>query len=205
MVEYDAASTVRAARERYFEVNGFGAGGTYDQAWAPVKLGPLEFVIPNTAQRVRSLRLHDLHHIATGYGTTLAGESLIGAWELGSHCRDHSAAWVLNASAASFGLVLDPAGLWRAFVRGRRSRNLYDRPWDDAVLDRTVGELRRDLAVDGPHAARASDLPLFAALVAVGVALLGVTAALLPMFAVMSLAHRRRLRRLRRDADVHAS
>src|SRR5579859_7229101 len=139
MVDYDTASTVRAARERYFEANGFGAGGTYAQAWAPVKLGPLEFVIPNTAQRVRSLRLHDLHYIATGYATTLAGESLIGAWELGSHCRDHWAAWVLNASAFSFGLVLDPVGLWRAFVRGRRGRNLYDRPWDETVLDRSVG------------------------------------------------------------------
>jgi hypothetical protein len=204
MVHYDDASTVRAARERYFEDNGFGDGG-YDRAWAPVKLGPLVFVIPNTAQRVRSLRLHDLHHIATGYETSLTGESLIGAWELGSHCRDHWAAWVLNASAASFGLVLGPMALWRAFVRGRRSRNLYDRAWDDAILDRTVGELRRDLGVDGPHAARASDVPLFALLVAAGVYLLAVTAALLPLLAVMSLVHARRLRRLRRAVDAHAS
>jgi hypothetical protein len=193
MVTYDDASTVRAARELYFAANGFGAD-SYAQKWAPVKLGPLEFVIPNTPQRVRSLRLHDLHHIVTGYPTTLEGEALIGAWELGSNCRDHWAAWLLNASAASFGLVLAPRALWRAFVRGRRSRNLYGCAWDEAVLDKTVGELRRDLGVEGRHAARAADVPLFALLVAVGTELLVYTIALMPLLALASLVHRRRRR-----------
>src|SRR5580704_9013597 len=41
LVNYDSASTVRAARALYFETNGFGDGG-YSLAWVPVKVGPAE-------------------------------------------------------------------------------------------------------------------------------------------------------------------
>ena len=36
---------------------------------------------PNGAARVRAVRLHDLHHVATGYATSWVGEAEIGAWE----------------------------------------------------------------------------------------------------------------------------
>jgi hypothetical protein len=39
-------------------------------------------------------------------------------------------------------------GAPRAFQRGLASGNLYDREWDDGILDRTVGELRRELGLD---------------------------------------------------------
>jgi len=194
MVTYDATSTVRAARALYFETNGFGADGGYGDRWVPVKVGPAEFLIRNTASRVRSVRLHDLHHIATGYPTTLEGEALIGAWELGSNCRDHLAAWFLNASAFAFGVVLAPRQLWRAFVRGRRSRNLYRGEWDEALLDRTVGDLRRELGVDGPHLATAGDALLFCIWLAVGVDLLAWTVALAPVLLVATVVYKLGLR-----------
>lgn len=190
MVAYDPASTVRDARARYFEANRFGAGGGYDAKWVPVKVGPAEFLIRNTKSRVRSVRLHDVHHIATGYATDLEGEALIAAWEIGGGCHDHYAAWFLNASAFAFGLVLAPRDLWRAFVRGRRGRTLYRSEWDDALLGRTVGDLRAELGTEGAHESRSSDALLFALLVAAGVYMLAWSVALAPLFALATLHYR---------------
>ncbi len=140
-------STVREARARYFAENGLGEGG-YDDRFVVIRARGLPIgVFPNTAGRVRAVRLHDLHHVATGYGTTLVGEGEIGAWELGSGCRGYLAAWVLNGLAAAFGLCLAPRRIARAFARGRRSRNLYEGEWDERILDLRVGELRRRLGI----------------------------------------------------------
>lgn len=139
---------VREARARYFAENGFGDGG-YGARFVVLRVaGVPALAFPNTKQRVRSVRFHDVHHVLTGYDTSWRGEGEIAAWELASGCRDHYAAWLLNLSAALIGLVIAPRAVWRAFRRGRASRNLYDREWDDGILDRSVGELRRDLGLD---------------------------------------------------------
>ena len=94
------------------------------------------------------MKLHDLHHIVTNYDTSWTGESEIAAWELASGCRRHWVAWGLNLGALAIGLVIAPRRTWRAFVRGRRSGNLYgSASFDEALLDRTVGELRRQVGI----------------------------------------------------------
>jgi hypothetical protein len=140
--------TLRTARARYFEVNQFGPNGGYDAAWVKVKAGPISVSIPNTKGRVRAVRYHDLHHILAGYDTDLRGEAEIGAWEIGSGCADHYAAWVLNLGAMSFGVFLIPRRTWHAFLRGRKSKNLYRETFDEALLERTVGEMRAQLGLD---------------------------------------------------------
>jgi hypothetical protein len=137
---------VRNARQRYFEANGLGEGG-YAERWVKFKAGPFPVAFPNTKGRVRAVRMHDLHHLLTGYDTNLLGEGEIGAWEVASGCHHHRAAWVLNLLAYWGGLLAGPASVWRAFVRGRRSGNLYAGEWDEALLDRTVGELRNEVGV----------------------------------------------------------
>ncbi len=190
----DAGSNLRAARARYFETNGFGPDGGYSKKWVPVKVGPAEFVIRNTPGRMRAVPLHDLHHIATGYPTTLEGEALIGAWELGSGCRDHWAAWFLNANAFSYGLVLAPRALWTAFVRGRHSRNLYGAAFEDGLLEGTVGELRARLRVDEPSAPTRGDAATFACWALVGIYLLVWNVALAPVLALLTVLHKLRRR-----------
>jgi ubiquinone biosynthesis protein Coq4 len=139
---------VREARARYFAENGLGEGG-YDDRFVVLRVAGLPLLVfPNTKQRVRSVRFHDVHHVLTGYGTSWRGEGEIAAWELASGCHDHWAAWWLNFWAALIGLFLAPRAGARAFRRGRASRNLYDREWDDALLERGVGELRRELGLD---------------------------------------------------------
>jgi hypothetical protein len=194
MAHYDDDLTLRDARRIYFDANGFGADGGYHDAWVRFDLGPLPVAFPNTPSRVRAVRFHDLHHIATGYETTTVGEGEIAAWELGGGCADHYAAWLLNVVALPLPLLLAPRRLLRAFVRGRRGANLYRRTYDDALLGLTVRELRRELGADVPPTpATPRDLVAFAAAFAAG-AFLGVPVGLAMPAMGVALAAFARLR-----------
>lgn len=164
MAHYDDTLTLRDARRQYFEDNRFGDDGGYGDAWVKTKVGPFPVAFPNTPSRVRAVRFHDLHHLVTDYETTNPGEAQIGAWEIATGCGDHYAAWGLNLTAMGMGLWLAPRRVFRAFVRGRHSRNLYGQDFSEALLDRRVGDLRRELELDRPEpSATASDVAAFAA------------------------------------------
>src|SRR5688572_13294780 len=111
---YDPSSTLRDARQIYFEANDFGNGG-YDDRWVKLKAGPFAIWFPNTAARKRAVKFHDLHHVLTEYQTTWTGEAEIGAWEIASNCRDHYAAWILNLAAFGLGLFIAPSAVFQAF------------------------------------------------------------------------------------------
>ena len=136
---------MREARARYLADNGFGDGG-YEDGWVRFKVGPLPVAFPNTASRKRAVPLHDLHHVATGYGTDLRGEAEIASWELAAGCERHIAAWVLNLMALPLAL-LAPRRVWAAWQRGRASRSLYRGPFRESLLDMTVGQLRSELGL----------------------------------------------------------
>jgi hypothetical protein len=146
-VAYDPHSSLRDARAQYFRDNGFGDDGGYSAKLVHVKVGPIPFSFPNTPQRIRAVRYHDLHHVLTGYRTDFVGEAQISAWEIASGCRDMVAAWILNLGAMAVGMLFDPRAVFRAFVRGRHTQNLYGETFDEALLDRTVGATREQLAI----------------------------------------------------------
>src|SRR6478752_6208121 len=85
---YAPSLTLREARDLYFRSNGFGEDGGYGDAWVDFKLGPVPFPFPNTAARIKAVKVHDLHHIVTGYRTNFVGELEISAWEIGGGCED---------------------------------------------------------------------------------------------------------------------
>jgi hypothetical protein len=178
---YDPDLTLREARTRYFIDNDFGEQGNYDERWVKVSVGPIPFAFPNSAGRIRAVRYHDLHHVLTGYATTMQGEAEIGAWELASGCRSMPAAWILNMLAMAIGLVVYRKALFAAFVRGRHSENLYGGCFDDELLGRPLGEQRERLGLDRePPAATMGDRVAFAGYAAGGVLVaLGVVAVLL--------------------------
>jgi hypothetical protein len=186
-VDYDETMRLRDVRARYFRDNGFGDDGGYSKVWVPVQLGPITVGFPNTAARVRAVKFHDLHHVVTGYGTDVVGEAEIGAWEAGSGCAGFVAAWVLNTYAIALGLLAGaPRAVWEAFLRGRRTRNLYTSAFDDALLDARLGEVRKRLGLDGALApAAASDRIAFAIWAMVSIALAVATIAL-PVLGVVS-------------------
>lgn len=184
----DSMMSVDAARERYFRENGFSPAA-YTDKWFTIKVGPIPVVLPNTQARRAAVKLHDLHHVATGYDTTYRGEAEIGAWEIGAGCGRYGAAWLLNLSAFGIGMWLAPRRVFRAFVRGRRSKSLYDRVFGDDLLAMTVATLKAQLAlpVEAP-AATVRDAIAFAGWLAASFALLVLTLAPIGLVAWLTIA-----------------
>lgn len=110
----------------FYERSGFGSTVGARPRTVPVFTGCLLVPLPNIETRHRYLKYHDLHHLVTGYTVGRIGEGEVSAWELGSGSAFVSPTLgFMNLIALSTGLVLQPRRMWRAFLRGTRSRNLY--------------------------------------------------------------------------------
>lgn len=151
MTFYPPNMLMRDAREIYFERSGFGDNGGYDERWIKVKVWKFPIWLPNVENRRRAVRLHDLHHVLTEYATTWQGEAEISAWEVGSGgLGRYWAGWILDLMNVGQGLIINPRGVYRAFMRGRQTQNLFDREFTEELLHRRVGELRSQLLLDTP-------------------------------------------------------
>ena len=135
-------TTVQQARAKYFSENGFGEDGGYNLKWIDLKFGPFTLKLYNSRARKRDVPLHDLHHIATGYPTTPKGEAQIAIWELAAGTHDMWFAFFINVPALLYGFLLWPRSSLAAWHRGRQSRSLYHRDFDEDLLELSVDELR---------------------------------------------------------------
>src|SRR5690348_4985515 len=161
---YPPEMTLGEARARYFELNNFESDGGYGERWIKVRVWRIPIWLPNTAGRVRAVKLHDIHHVLTEYPTTWRGEAEISSWEVGSGgLYKYYAGWLLDLLNIAQGLVVNPVGVYRAFMRGRGNKNLFSREFSDDILDNKVGEYRRELLLDS--ASRRIDLHDIAAFV----------------------------------------
>ena len=156
-MNYDKHMTVRNALNIYFSENSFDASSYTSPTFSMTLLGRV-LTLPNPPPRQQGIRLHDIHHIATGYSTGLCGEAEIGAFELGVGVGRYPAAAFFNTTAFLMGLLLFPLLTLKAFARGVASRqSLYHvvRPYDDtqyqAVLGWSVGYLKAHLRVRTKH------------------------------------------------------
>ena len=144
------AVTLEQARAAFLAQNGFSLA-TYDERWARVRVAGIPIIFPNVRSRRRAIRFHDLHHVLTGYATTLVGEAEIGAWEIAATFGDRGgaywAAWLLNSMMFMIGLLIAPRRVVRAFKRGRRCTSLYRLGWSDAFLARNIEDVRRELGL----------------------------------------------------------
>jgi hypothetical protein len=148
MKSSDDTDTRSAAQalDDFLADNGFTTQ-SYDAPTVAIPIGPLTIPLPNTEGRKKVVRLHDLHHVATGYHTDLIGEAEIGAWELRAGCTT-LAAWFYNGMAVALGLALGPRRVWRAFREARGHRTLYrlGRPYEQ-LLAMPLSELREALGI----------------------------------------------------------
>ena len=137
------------ARALFFKRSGFPPDGGYGERWVKLRLWRFPIWFPNTKGRRRAVKFHDLHHILAGYPTTWRGETEISAWEIATGLRRNYEGWLLDLLGLAMGLVINPRGVYRAFLRGRRSTNLYGMNWDEEILSQRVGEMRQRLGLDG--------------------------------------------------------
>ena len=143
-----AGMRVRDALQVYLDENGFTAAA-YDAARTTGSLLGLKLSVPNPPSHRRAIRLHDLHHVATGFGTDHAGEGELSAWQIRRGLRRAGAyAAAIVALNTTVGLMVASRRTWAAFKQAGSGGSLFDRDVDyDVVLDRSVGELRALLAV----------------------------------------------------------
>lgn len=141
-----SALGIRAARDAYLAENGFSTD-EYTKDVVSIMAFGLTFPFPNGANRKWAIPLHDLHHVATGYGSDIVGEGEIGAWELGAGCR-RPVTYVLNFVAMSLGMPFAPRRVIAAFRAGLRSRSLYRHPFDAVARGHEpLGALRAHLGI----------------------------------------------------------
>jgi hypothetical protein len=185
--------TVAVARARFFRDNGFPADGGYDDEFAEAEFGLVRYRVPGSKARGDALRVHDLHHLATGYPTDWRGEAQISGWELGSGLGfTHPYAWVTALFGLFTGILGNFLPTFHAFARGRRAQNLYGERFDPGWLEMPLQALRERLgASEPPQQSRLGDALAFTAWSAVALAF-GVIA--LPFVVLMVLdASARRL------------
>ena len=142
--------TPREILQKFYTDNHFGDDGGNSLPYVKIELTPkLYFYFPNFDARRKAVILHDIHHLVTGYKTTLAGESEISAWEIGSGCKSYWAAFFINTSGLMIGIPFNFFGVLKAFARGRKTKNLYHNtiPVEQA-MDMQVSELKKHFDLD---------------------------------------------------------
>lgn len=142
----DAGVKVQSARAEYLAENGFSVA-EYTSPTVRLKFFGRYFDFPNSPSRQWAIPLHDLHHIATGYGTDWVGEAEVGVWELRAGCET-PVVYFLNGAAVLIGLCLSPSRMLAAYRAAKGARTLYRAPVPmEQVLAMRVGELRSHLGV----------------------------------------------------------
>ena len=142
----DARVPVKKGLDEYLSENGFQVS-EYTAPTVRLKILGRYHDFPNTRARQWAIPLHDLHHVATGYGTDWVGEAEIGAWELRAGCRT-VIVYYLNAMAVLIGAAIAPRRVLAAWRAARSARALYRSPMTyEQALSMTIGELRAHLGV----------------------------------------------------------
>lgn len=144
-----ASWTVKEGRDGYLDENQFTLEA-YDAPSTEASVLGFAFSVPNTPRHRWGIMLHDLHHVATGYGTDVCGEAEVSAWELRRGLRNlgpYVGSLVLMGTLA--GLLIAPRRTLRAFLAsgsGRSSLFAEASSYDDLLVLR-VGELRARLGI----------------------------------------------------------
>ena len=146
---------VRDARDVYLAENGFTVDA-YDSPTTQGSFLGLKFAVPNPPSHRRAIRLHDLHHVATGYGTDHAGEAEISVWQARRGLRGTGmyVASIVMTNAV-IGLLLAPRRTIAAVRSSSVGGSLFGSEVSyEQMLELTVGELREMLAIPPAGLAR---------------------------------------------------
>lgn len=111
--------TTGEAINDFYDKHDFGEDGGVNEKYAWIKFGFISIPIPNAESRKKSIYLHDVSHIVTGYDTTWKGESAVSAWEVASGgWRKLYLPWLLTLWAMGLGVVFYPKNVLKSFIKG---------------------------------------------------------------------------------------
>ena len=123
-------------------------GGINDPVVKVELLKGFSVYIPNIESRKKVLIRHDMHHVLTGFPAVMKGEMEISAWEIATGCLHNWVAFVLNYFGMLMGILFNPIGVWRAYLLGRNTKNLYGFGLtDEALLSRPLNDLKAELGL----------------------------------------------------------
>ena len=118
--------TIQQELSAFYRRVGFGEVVGKRPMTVPVYTGCLLVPLPNIEARSKYLKYHDIHHLMTSYSVGRIGEGEVSAWELGTGSFFSSPLLgTMNLIALSTGLFLEPCRMWKAFVLGCQSKNVY--------------------------------------------------------------------------------
>ncbi|MCH8330011.1 MAG: hypothetical protein IH946_01300 [Bacteroidetes bacterium] len=185
--------TVREALPIFYEGYELEPNGGVDDPTVTIKLVKgVTMFIPNFDARRKVILKHDIHHILTGYTGVMKGETEISAWELSTGCTNSWVAFTINTYGMMTGVLFNPGGLWKAWLRGTRTRNLYHEMYkDEELLDRTVEGLKKELGLfeDGDHKGSSFGAVLsFSGFLIYGIVFSTASIIILPFFLAYSLS-----------------
>lgn len=159
---FPASWPVQRALDTYLEENGFTTA-EYDKSVIHVTFWWFTFPFPNPPSRQIAVRLHDLHHVVTGYGTDPAGEAEVSAWEFrrGVRVFGHFVRCIVTVGffAGFFHSPRRTLAAWRAAFHPDKvplqpaSLDVYEK-----LLALSVGELRARYGVPPEGIAGAREL-----------------------------------------------
>ncbi|MES2763049.1 MAG: hypothetical protein V4677_12625 [Bacteroidota bacterium] len=184
--------TPREILSRFYADNNLDADGGQASSFVKIEMTrKFHFYFPNFDARRKAVILHDIHHLITDYTTTLAGESEISAWEIGSGCKSYWAAFLIDTSGLMVGIPFNFFGVLKAFARGRRTKNLYHNTISlEEAMDMNVSELKKVFYLDvydKNTKPRVTDFLLFGAFAMYGTLFSLATLVLFPFIMVYSL------------------
>ena len=140
---------IRDALQDFYRSYHLKADGGIDDASAKVEIVKgFNVYIPNTDARRKVLVTHDIHHLLTGYPAVMKGELQISSWEISTGCMHNWVAFVLNYFGMLMGVITFPRSCWKAFLRGKVSKNLYREDHTlDELMEMEVDALRKYLGL----------------------------------------------------------
>lgn len=146
MMEVAPDTTLREARDLFYAAHEFPQDGGVTRAkWSPIGCRDLKVYLPNFKWRRKAIPFHDLHHIVADYEFCPTGEFQVAAWEFAAGKYPNIFTTLFCIPLVSMGALSIPKKQFRAFVRGRRSRTLYGNYDYETLLNKTLGEIRREI------------------------------------------------------------
>jgi len=141
------AVNIESALNQFYKESGFDAETGKRPAFVEVFVGCLLIPLPNVETRRKYIKYHDLHHVLNHYDASQVGEGEVSAWELGTGSLLHPILMFMNLIAISTALAVSPRRVFKAYLLGCKSKNLYcpnvRHRIDTGVLD-DIDELRKE-------------------------------------------------------------